>query len=214
MWQRRDCRPRPNPGSHPPCSCRSPLGATSHILTCPPCSPTQVKGKCTTDHISAAGPWLKFRGHLDNISNNLLIGAINIENGKANSVRNAVTQEFGPVPDTARYYKVGPGPWGRVGGPAEIGYRLGEQRNGQPRARARRVQGYLILSALRNQQNQADPRSWPMRARVPGPPWWLGRASLGPTRFPRPLLPWPWPRHARGWAVGSALLLLTSSLVA
>lgn len=69
---------------------------------------SKVKGKCTTDHISAAGPWLKFRGHLDNISNNLLIGAINIENGKANSVRNAVTQEFGPVPDTARYYKVGP----------------------------------------------------------------------------------------------------------
>uniref|UniRef100_A0A8I5ZLT6 Aconitate hydratase, mitochondrial n=1 Tax=Rattus norvegicus TaxID=10116 RepID=A0A8I5ZLT6_RAT len=67
--------------------------------------PRSVKGKCTTDHISAAGPWLKFRGHLDNISNNLLIGAINIENGKANSVRNAVTQEFGPVPDTARYYK-------------------------------------------------------------------------------------------------------------
>lgn len=66
----------------------------------------QVKGKCTTDHISAAGPWLKFRGHLDNISNNLLIGAINIENDKANSVRNALTQEFGPVPDTARYYKV------------------------------------------------------------------------------------------------------------
>uniref|UniRef100_H0WLK8 Aconitate hydratase, mitochondrial n=1 Tax=Otolemur garnettii TaxID=30611 RepID=H0WLK8_OTOGA len=65
----------------------------------------KVKGKCTTDHISAAGPWLKFRGHLDNISNNLLIGAINIENGKANSIRNAVTQEFGPVPDTARYYK-------------------------------------------------------------------------------------------------------------
>lgn len=73
----------------------------------------KVKGKCTTDHISAAGPWLKFRGHLDNISNNLLIGAINIENGKANSVRNAVTQEFGPVPDTARYYKVGSSWWGR-----------------------------------------------------------------------------------------------------
>ncbi|XP_063164362.1 aconitate hydratase, mitochondrial [Candoia aspera] len=65
----------------------------------------KVKGKCTTDHISAAGPWLKFRGHLDNISNNLLIGAINIENDKANSVRNALTQEFGPIPDTARYYK-------------------------------------------------------------------------------------------------------------
>lgn len=65
----------------------------------------KVKGKCTTDHISAAGPWLKFRGHLDNISNNLLIGAINIENDKANSVKNAVTQEYGPIPDTARYYK-------------------------------------------------------------------------------------------------------------
>ncbi|XP_077195483.1 aconitate hydratase, mitochondrial isoform X2 [Paroedura picta] len=65
----------------------------------------KVKGKCTTDHISAAGPWLKFRGHLDNISNNLLIGAVNTENGKVNSVRNALNQEFGPVPDTARYYK-------------------------------------------------------------------------------------------------------------
>ncbi|KAM9326999.1 aconitate hydratase, mitochondrial [Gastrophryne carolinensis] len=65
----------------------------------------KVKGKCTTDHISAAGPWLKFRGHLDNISNNLLIGAINIENNKANNVKNIITQEYGPIPDTARYYK-------------------------------------------------------------------------------------------------------------
>ncbi|XP_029446106.1 aconitate hydratase, mitochondrial isoform X2 [Rhinatrema bivittatum] len=65
----------------------------------------KVKGKCTTDHISAAGPWLKFRGHLDNISNNLLIGAINIENNKANSVKNVLTQEYGAVPDTARFYK-------------------------------------------------------------------------------------------------------------
>ncbi|KAE8611451.1 hypothetical protein XENTR_v10012455 [Xenopus tropicalis] len=65
----------------------------------------KVKGKCTTDHISAAGPWLKFRGHLDNISNNLLIGAINLENNKANSVKNCVNQEYGAVPDTARYYK-------------------------------------------------------------------------------------------------------------
>ncbi|XP_053325932.1 aconitate hydratase, mitochondrial [Spea bombifrons] len=65
----------------------------------------KVKGKCTTDHISAAGPWLKFRGHLDNISNNLLIGAINIENEKANCVKNCMTQEYGAVPDTARYYK-------------------------------------------------------------------------------------------------------------
>uniref|UniRef100_A0A8C5QKZ7 Aconitate hydratase, mitochondrial n=1 Tax=Leptobrachium leishanense TaxID=445787 RepID=A0A8C5QKZ7_9ANUR len=65
----------------------------------------KVKGKCTTDHISAAGPWLKFRGHLDNISNNLLIGAINIENNKANCVKNSLNQEYGAVPDTARYYK-------------------------------------------------------------------------------------------------------------
>ncbi len=63
----------------------------------------QVKGKCTTDHISMAGPWLKYRGHLDNISNNLLIGAINIENGKPNLVKNIVSGEEGPVPATARY---------------------------------------------------------------------------------------------------------------
>ncbi|XP_068277372.1 aconitate hydratase, mitochondrial-like [Nyctibius grandis] len=76
----------------------------------------KVKGKCTTDHISAAGPWLRFRGHLDNISNNLLIGAaINVENGKANSVRNALTQEFGPVPDTARYYKKMGVKWAVIG---------------------------------------------------------------------------------------------------
>lgn len=66
----------------------------------------QVKGKCTTDHISAAGPWLKFRGHLDNISNNLLIGAVNIENDAVNKIRNHLTGEFGGVPDVARHYKV------------------------------------------------------------------------------------------------------------
>lgn len=62
-------------------------------------------GKCTTDHISMAGPWLKFRGHLDNISNNLLIGATNAENKEMNSVKNCLTSEYGSVPDTARYYK-------------------------------------------------------------------------------------------------------------
>ena len=46
----------------------------------------KARGKCTTDHISMAGPWLKYRGHLDNISNNMLIGAINDENGEANKV--------------------------------------------------------------------------------------------------------------------------------
>lgn len=65
----------------------------------------KVKGKCTTDHISAAGPWLKFRGHLDNISNNMFIGAVNAENGEVNKVKNVLTNEHGSVPDTARYYK-------------------------------------------------------------------------------------------------------------
>jgi aconitate hydratase len=65
----------------------------------------KVKGKCTTDHISMAGPWLKFRGHLDNISNNLLIGAINIFNDKANEVKNQLTGEFGAVPAVQRAYK-------------------------------------------------------------------------------------------------------------
>ncbi|CAF1657456.1 unnamed protein product, partial [Didymodactylos carnosus] len=65
----------------------------------------KIKGKCTTDHISAAGPWLKYRGHLDNISNNMFIAAVNEENNEANKVRNALTNEWGKVPDTARYYK-------------------------------------------------------------------------------------------------------------
>ena len=65
----------------------------------------KAKGKCTTDHISMAGPWLKYRGHLDNISNNLLIGAINFFNDKANSVKNQLTGEYGAVPDTQRIYK-------------------------------------------------------------------------------------------------------------
>jgi aconitate hydratase len=62
-------------------------------------------GKCTTDHISMAGPWLRFRGHLDNISNNCLIGAVNAFNMETNSVKNQLTGEFGAVPDTARAYK-------------------------------------------------------------------------------------------------------------
>ncbi|SDK60735.1 aconitate hydratase [Catalinimonas alkaloidigena] len=65
----------------------------------------KAKGKCTTDHISMAGPWLRYRGHLDNISNNLLIGAINAYNGKANQVKNVLTGEVGEVPATARAYK-------------------------------------------------------------------------------------------------------------
>ena len=65
----------------------------------------KAKGKCTTDHISMAGPWLKFRGHLDNISNNMLIGAVNYFNEKTDSVKNQLTGEHGPVPATQRAYK-------------------------------------------------------------------------------------------------------------
>ncbi len=65
----------------------------------------KVKGKCTTDHISMAGPWLKFRGHLDNISNNMLIGAINAFNDKSDSVKNQLTGEYGGVPQVQRAYK-------------------------------------------------------------------------------------------------------------
>jgi aconitate hydratase len=65
----------------------------------------KAKGKCTTDHISMAGPWLKFRGHLDNISNNMLIGAVNYFNEKTDSVKNELTGEYSPVPATARAYK-------------------------------------------------------------------------------------------------------------
>ena len=65
----------------------------------------KVKGKCTTDHISMAGPWLKFRGHLDNISNNMLIGAVNYFNNQTDSVKNQLTGEYGPVPATQRAYK-------------------------------------------------------------------------------------------------------------
>lgn len=75
----------------------------------------KVKGKCTTDHISAAGQWLKFRGHLDNISNNLLIGAVNIENNEMNKVTNQLTGEIGSVPDTARHYKAQELGWVVVG---------------------------------------------------------------------------------------------------
>ena len=65
----------------------------------------KAKGKTTTDHISMAGPWLKYRGHLDNISNNMLIGAINAANGEANKVKNFKTGETDAVPATARAYK-------------------------------------------------------------------------------------------------------------
>ena len=62
-------------------------------------------GKCTTDHISMAGPWLKFRGHLTNISENMLIGAVNAESGKTNAVTNIFTGDIGKVPEVARQYR-------------------------------------------------------------------------------------------------------------
>lgn len=62
-------------------------------------------GKCTTDHISMAGPWLRYRGHLDNIANNTLIGAVNAFNKKTNFVKNQLTGDYGGVPDTQRAYK-------------------------------------------------------------------------------------------------------------
>jgi aconitate hydratase len=65
----------------------------------------KAEGKCTTDHISMAGPWLRFRGHLDNISDNTLTGAVNAYNKETNNVKNHLSGEYGPVPDTQRAYK-------------------------------------------------------------------------------------------------------------
>jgi len=75
----------------------------------------KARGKCTTDHISMAGPWLKFRGHLDNISDNMLIGAINDANGEANTIENVLTGGSGAVPATARDYKAKGQNWIVVG---------------------------------------------------------------------------------------------------
>ena len=75
----------------------------------------KAKGKCTTDHISMAGPWLKFRGHLDNISNNMLIGAVNAETGETNAVTDALNGKTGKVPDVARHYKAEGLSWVVVG---------------------------------------------------------------------------------------------------
>lgn len=65
----------------------------------------KAQGKCTTDHISMAGPWLRFRGHLDNIANNTLIGAVNAFNGETDKVKNQLDGSYGTVPDTQRAYK-------------------------------------------------------------------------------------------------------------
>ena len=65
----------------------------------------KAKGKCTTDHISMAGPWLRFRGHIDNISDNLLTGAVNFFNEKTNSVKNQLNGNYNAVPKVQRAYK-------------------------------------------------------------------------------------------------------------
>jgi aconitate hydratase len=75
----------------------------------------KAQGKCTTDHISAAGPWLRFRGHLDNISNNLLIGATNAFNGAVNRVKNQLTGDYEEVPKVARAYKAAGIDWVVIG---------------------------------------------------------------------------------------------------
>lgn len=75
----------------------------------------KARGKCTTDHISMAGPWLRFRGHLDNISNNMFIGAINDYNGVANKVKHQETGEYDEVPNVARAYKASGNGWVVVG---------------------------------------------------------------------------------------------------
>ena len=75
----------------------------------------KAKGKCTTDHISPAGPWLKYRGHLDNISNNMFLGAVNAFNGDAGKVINAFTGEKAETPKVARAYKAAGKRWIVVG---------------------------------------------------------------------------------------------------
>lgn len=71
----------------------------------------KARGKCTTDHITAGGPWLRYRGHLENISQNCLIGAINEANNTANSVQNQFTGEWGAVPTVAEHYRSKGVPW-------------------------------------------------------------------------------------------------------
>eukprot|EP01134_Creolimax_fragrantissima_P003642 CFRG3642T1 len=71
----------------------------------------KVQGKCTTDHISAAGPWLKYKGHLENIAENTLIGAVNDENNKVNNVYNAHTGEYDTIPEVMKHYKANQQPW-------------------------------------------------------------------------------------------------------
>jgi len=112
----------------------------------------KAKGKCTTDHISMAGPWLRFRGHLDNISNNTLTGAINAFNDKPDTVKNQLTGDYGTVPATQRAYKAANVPTIVVG---DHNYGEGSSREHaamQPRHLGVKKQGMLGLTFV----NEAD----------------------------------------------------------
>jgi len=101
----------------------------------------KAKGKCTTDHISMAGPWLKFRGHLDNISNNMLIGAENAETGEVNAVKNQISGQVGKVPDVAREYKASGVKWVVVG---DENYGEGSSRE-HAALEPRHLGGYAVI---------------------------------------------------------------------
>lgn len=102
----------------------------------------KVKGKCTTDHISAGGPWLKYRGHLQNISNNCLIGATNIANDETNNVQNYYTGEWGAVPATAISYRDNGHPWVVIG---DDNYGEGSSRE-HAALEPRYLGGYAIIT--------------------------------------------------------------------
>lgn len=101
----------------------------------------KVAGKCTTDHISAAGPWLKYRGHLDNISHNMFITAMNAENSELNNVKNQLTNSWGPVPDVAREYKAAGEKWVVIG---DENYGEGSSRE-HAALEPRHLGGYAII---------------------------------------------------------------------
>eukprot|EP00887_Chlorella_sp_A99_P001481 scaffold8.g1481.t1 len=160
----------------------------------------KAKGKCTTDHISMAGPWLKYRGHLDNISNNMLIGAVNAENGKVNSIKNQLSGEYGAVPDVARAYKAAGQPWIVIGDenygegssrehaalePRHLGGRAGEARAAAGPRRPRGREGGAPTNGATGARRRAALR--PRRAARGA----LARPALAtcPRRSPRPPSP-------------------------
>ena len=104
----------------------------------------KVKGKCTTDHISAAGPWLKYKGHLDNIANNTLIGAVNAETNQVNVVKNQLSKTAveGSIPDVAREYKKAGQNWAVV---ADHNYGEGSARE-HAALQPRYLGGSLIIA--------------------------------------------------------------------